>query len=632
MKLQRLCQRILRLCVLLILVSLAAMLCAAQQGGGTSDRTTICPLNEQPIPDGLKIASVKVTGRRGVGPVEEELRKSLVGQTYTRDLHRNAMQKVEEALTKETNESFEKQAGIIGGASHGLSGAAFLRTDPCIEIDNTSKSVDVIVRVLFLRLDLRNLANNLLTLPRSLKPSFYDKMPAVLRVFNPQANIDFDRRTGAVASLDLSTNLLELRALSKGEEISDSDVRLDFSFSGQKSLGKPFYRTKTDVALSKIRPSQLVEQLDLTIGFRADDQPLSEMRYVNNALRVAGQIKLRPRQGLLSSVYLSGTYSRNTNKVYEQSGRQSLSERDNTATLRSIIDGRVRDGFARMGVWFEAADVTRTSTNYQRLAGLFAYQKEIGAGTQTFGIETMIGGGKTWGAVPLYARFFGGNNAGSFLYDTPNSVTMTDFPVGPLLRSYGKTQAGARSQTGAVTGGRSYWHANLNLSIPVRPWSRRLIPDEVVVFEDGDMKLNELLESFTIKTAIGTIAGDLIDPIIDELQQQDPTLDDDEAAQRAAPIAEERARKIVEKEVGPTIRYVARHANLYAFKPLIMLDAAQIGGVEGERRRLRFAAGGGVQFVLVIARAELGYMRSFPTISGEPKGNFVFRLTFQNLF
>ena len=123
----------------------------------------------RPVPKGLTIRSVKITGRRGVVPVEDELEKLMVGKTYTPDLHRQAVQKVDEALTDEVNQSFEKEAGIEGGAH---AGGALLFISQCVEIDNASKSVDVIVRVLFLRTDLRSLANNILPLPRSLKPSF----------------------------------------------------------------------------------------------------------------------------------------------------------------------------------------------------------------------------------------------------------------------------------------------------------------------------------------------------------------------------------------------------------------------------------------------------------------------------
>ncbi|HZE69894.1 MAG TPA: hypothetical protein VE135_10270 [Pyrinomonadaceae bacterium] len=140
-----------------------------------------------------------------------------------------------------------------------------------------------------------------------------------------------------------------------------------------------------------------------------------------------------------------------------------------------------------------------------------------------------------------------------------------------------------------------------------------------------------LLENFTIKTAIGTIGADLLDPIIEELMKKDPNLTEDEAAVLGAPIAEEKAKKIVERDVAPNIRFIARHANLFALKPLLMFDYAQIGGTSGRSLR-RYAVGGGVQIVIILARAEIGYMKTISRVGGEPTGNVVLRLTFQNLF
>lgn len=592
----------------------------------------------RPIPKGLTIRSVKVTGRRGVGPLEDELERLLVGKIYSGALHDQAVDKVDEALTNEANQSFEEQAGIIGGAhSNSTTGASFLYITKCVEIDVAAKSVDVIVKVLFLRSDIKDLATNILPLPRSLNPSFYDKMPAVLRAFNPLMDVSYDRRTGPVPSLKLSTNLLALKPLLKGEETPNPTTRLDFTFSGQKALSNRFFQTFTDLKLIKERPGQLLEQIDFAGAFSAEDQPLGALRQTNSGLHLSGQVKFRPRLGLLNSIYLQGKFDRITNKVFEQAGRQITREKDNTGGFRAIVDGRAWKGFTRLGIWFETTSASKSSIRYKRLAGLAGYEREFGSGTQTLGLEAVVGGGRVWGSVPLYARFFGGNNVGNFLYDAPDSPAITAFPVGPLLRSYGKTEATVPSAMLDNIGGRSYWHANLNLAIPVRAWSLRLIPDEDVEGVNPEtglpqvLKLNEMLENFTINTAKNSLTDTLMDDIIVELMKQDPTLTEDEATKRAMVIAAPRAAKLIEREVAPTMRFISRHANLYAVKPMFMFDASYLRGTAGEARR-RFAAGGGIQLVMVVARAEIGYMRSLPSFTGESKGNFVFRLTFQNIF
>ena len=617
------------LALALFVILLTAASSQAQSDG--SKRTRICPLNVK-LPTDLTIRSVKVTGRRGVGPLEKKLSEKYKGKIYTPELHREAMVAVEDELTNEVNASFEKQLGIVGGASKGPGGAAVIRTDQCVEVDETNKSVDMIVRVLFLRVDLKNIASNLLNLPRSIEPSFYNKMPAFLRVLNPILDFDVDRKLGTIAALNVSTNLLEFSKLAKGEKLANRDLNFLLNFNGQKSFGKPYYATTTDLVVSKTRPSQTVEQLDFSAFFRADDQPLNETRDVINELRLGGEVKLRPRKRFLNTVYLSGNYSGNRHDVYDSGKRLIVAERNNAGMFRGVVDGVVLNGFTRLGVWVEGAEVNGVPKGYNRLAGLLGYQKEFGAGTQTLGVEALLGGGKAWGRVPVYASFFGGNNVGNFLYEGPGSPTNTEFPAGPYLRSYGKSEAGAHTAFGAVTGGTNYWHANLSVAIPVKPWSRPLIPDEVVQFETRPAKkLNELLEDFAITSANSTIFNALMDEIKEELMKKDPTLSEDDAEEKAAPIADARAKEIVERDMAPNIRFIARHANLFAVKPLLMFDYAQIGGTSGNSLR-RYAAGGGVQFVVVLARAEIGYMRTLTRVTGEPTGNVVFRLTFQNLF
>jgi hypothetical protein len=652
-------QRALLLCPALALFLLSAEGAAAQTGGAPQGFKRICPI-DRPLPAGLKVRSVRVMGRRGAGPVNEQLEAEaakLPNREYTVEFHRKAVEIVESALTEEANEFFEKQIGIVGGARTTKLGIASVYTTQCADVNTGTKEVDVLVRVLFLRVDLGNPANNLLLLPRSLAPSFYKHMPAPLRAFNPKFDLDYDRRIGPSAALDLSTNLAELPSLWSGKEKSGDDAdgedgptwRADLDFNGRKSLSDRFYRTKGKLALSRLRPSHVVEKLDASVSFNADDEPLSEMRHVNNGLRVGGLVKLRPHGGLVHAIYLSGDYSRNVNKVFG-GGSTLLSERDQRGSLRSVFDGRVGGGFARAGVWFDTTEVSRTSTNYKRLAGALGYQKEIGPGTQTVGVEAMLGAGKSWGDVPLYARFYGGSSSSNFIYDSPDSPVMTEFPTGPVLRSYGETQAGVGTDaSGAARGGRSYWHANLNVSIPVPRWSQPLIPRETIKISSPEaldkcsivtpeekaamaISLSKQLECFSIGSAEGGIADNLLDGIVEELMKKDPTLTEDQAVDLGLDKATKQAHAIVEREIAPSVRYIARHANILAVKPLLMFDAASIGGVEGERRRMRFAAGGGLQLVVVVARAEFGYMRSLPRIGGEPKGNFVFRLTFQNLF
>jgi hypothetical protein len=80
------------------------------------------------------------------------------------------------------------------------------------------------------------------------------------------------------------------------------------------------------------------------------------------------------------------------------------------------------------------------------------------------------------------------------------------------------------------------------------------------------------------------------------------------------------------REITPAVQYLTGYANLWALKPLVAMDVARLGGVT------RKAVGGGLQLTIVVARLEAVYLRTIDPLPRESRGNFVLRLTFENLF
>jgi len=80
------------------------------------------------------------------------------------------------------------------------------------------------------------------------------------------------------------------------------------------------------------------------------------------------------------------------------------------------------------------------------------------------------------------------------------------------------------------------------------------------------------------------------------------------------------------REIKPAVEYLADYANLWALKPLVAMDVARLDGIT------RKAVGGGLQLTIVVARFEALYLRTIGPPAGESRGNFVLRLTFENLF
>jgi len=94
----------------------------------------------------------------------------------------------------------------------------------------------------------------------------------------------------------------------------------------------------------------------------------------------------------------------------------------------------------------------------------------------------------------------------------------------------------------------------------------------------------------------------------------------------ADPAKAEAQAKTDLQEIQPAVNYLTDYANIFAVKPLVMFDVARLGGLT------RHAVGGGIQFTLVVAKFEAGYMRTINPLPHEDRGNFVMRIGFQNLF
>ncbi|HST23792.1 MAG TPA: hypothetical protein VLR90_21975 [Blastocatellia bacterium] len=560
------------------------------------------------------VRSVKVEGRWTASLNQLDL-NGLVGQKYSPPLVSQAQEKVSAYLSKDENKTIESK--VLGMYS-----VLYIRS--CVLADDQAKAVDIVIKPIYARVDLYKVGSNVLPIPRSLLPTFYDSVPAPLLAFNPGVGIDYDRENGTTPSLSISTNLLDLPKLLSGKGVSKSDVRLDLKAWGRKSIENPFYNVGADLALSRRRDGSVLEALAIEGHFRADEQPLGGGRYLKNAARLGASVQIHPDSKVFNRISVGGKYRWSNNRLVNGN---DLKTTEQAFEARSIIDGRLGGGFSRLAVWMDAASPSKQSGSYRRLAGVFGLEKEFGATNQTVGVEALAGAGRAWGATPEYARFFGGNSARNFLYEGQDSPLMTELPVGPLIRSFGQSQAASPSSRG----GTSYWHMNLNVSLPLPGLSRSLIPRVPIQNDDGStILLKDKLKGFAIGSAVGGIADTMIDQIIDELTSQG--MSEDDAEQKAAEIAQKRAEKLVGKEIKPTIEFIADKANLYALKPLIMIDAARINAPGSSDNRTRFAIGGGLQFTIVVARFEAGYLRTVRRQQGDSHGNFILRLVFQNLF
>lgn len=503
-----------------------------------------------------------------------------------------------------------------------LGAVAVYSVNICVTRDDTARAVDILIRPTYLRLDIYKAGRNFIPIPRTSVASFYDNVPAPLRAFNPKFGVEQDREYGFAPSFKASTDLLQLGPLWRGEQKLERPTSLEFSAEGRKSVNENFYNARAGLALSHTRIGAPLERLALRAAFAADMEPRSGEKYARNSVELGGEMTLRPDSETFNSLAFAGSYRWSRNRL--SGGGQTpanalpLGATENALALRAATDGHLAGGAMRTAAWAEVASPEGGPGTYKRLAGLFGYQKELGGGHQTVGVEILLGAGRTWGAAPRYALFYGGKAGSNFLYEDFDDESAWKFPVGPIVRSLG-AGAGDASAGGAGLGGRSYAHLNLNVTVPIPKLSRPLIPDLIVFNKPPrDVTLSEVIKK-QVKSAEGLLSAAL---------QEKEGLD--------AATADARAAKIMATEAMPAVNFLADKANVIAVKPLFMLDVARLNRAEAAgvlgRDPTRVAVGGGVQAVIVVTKFEIGYMRTVRGLAGDRRGDIVARIIFDNFF
>jgi len=524
----------------------------------------------------------------------------------------DALHRVQTAIAKQSNADEEFQN--VGAISVLYVDSCIRPVDraACMAVTGTPRCVDVAIRPHAIRFYLFKAGSNLVPVPRPVWLTWFPAVPGPLRALNPGFGIAYDREYGPSQSASISTNLFDLPAIASHEALDPNRSRLQLDIIERKSFSEPFYGVDARLALGRRHPEALMTDLAFDGALGANRQPLGDATYERYATRVGSRLEFGPGFETLRTLQVRGQYQWSRNRFIAPSGTNGTNE--HAGQLQAVSDARLAGTFTRAAVWGNVASPTGLGQTYERAAAILGMQRDFVVRTnQTVGVELLLGGGRSWGNTPQYARFFGGNSARNFLYDTPTSPSLSDFPEGPLIRSFGEAQADVSTRSGARRGGTSYWNVNLNISLPIPPLSRPLIPDETVTsIGSRSVTLKDMLKS-AVKGGKVTYASTL-------KKQGVP-------AEEALTTADAAWRTI-----SPVIEFIADQANLYAVKPLALLDIAGIDATDSRNTGTRVAAGGGLQFTVVVAKFELGYLSTVVRQPGDQRGNAFFRLTFQNIF
>jgi hypothetical protein len=469
-------------------------------------------------------------------------------------------------------------------------------------------------------------------------------------------------------------------------------LKLLLNVKGRKSLNKDYYDTATALELSRTMPTNLLQRFAVDAQFDASRLPQGAADFLRNAVSVGAGADLHLVKGPIQLVSLGARYRWSRNRFTGVTGSiPPETSTENGFEARAAIDGVIKQGLFRTAVWFDRATLDHARGSYTRAAILAGYGKDIPIphrkdysrkitvdgndcyaiyaqdpikSEQTIGFEVLAGAGRASTATPEYARFYGGSELGSFLYDDLSSPDLSRAPFGPILRASKLTQAGVFAGDGPQRGGTSYWHANVNLSIPVPRLSYPLIPQDwvttkVVRPDDPEnlagipagqrvcVNLRQMIKNAVRVSGKELLIAQLSRDKLSEQQKDALRLQGlpDLTAQRQAELraaldayaknkitAAEQVNELFGREIFPITDFIADHANFFAIKPLLMFDVGRnrLRGAIDDRTRID--AGGGLQIDLVLARIEFGYVAALRPLPGDGRGNFVARLFMKRFF
>lgn len=558
---------------------------------------------------GYKVQSVQIVTRWAQKELQQKVEALIgMGQLFDPAKVSLAQELVRSELIK-TEEQFDFQ--ILKGSTSVL----YITSDVCVINSNgAAKEVAIVIHPYYLKIDLVNLGNNILPVPRSAKPSFYEQVPVILKATTPYITITNDRKYGAAIGINTLTDVLHIPGIAKLNGGSKS-LQVAVGFAARKSMSQPFYSIGSTVEL--IHPVYKENTIGWNIGISNTEssQPLAEGKNERYSWRFRCGIQGGTRAAFIYK-YAIGTGLRliQSNRTLSTPNREQNDEKG--FELYAMADGLPGKKFTRMGIWFDAGipDDKNNFKNYQRLVTRVGYSIFMGSGHNTAHLETVVGAGYTWGTPPPYGQYYAGNKYQNFLYDPISSVRNQSVVVGPLVRSLGENEGGLFAPAGNIVGGTAFWHINLNFSIPFSKWARALIPDVIISEEPRVSTLRSVLKAQS-ETAKNFIYDDLV--ANHNLPDNDET--------------DTKAGKIVDKDIRPTLNYLADRANVFSIKPMLLFD---IAGINDQllNNKVWTAAGLGLQITIVIARLEAGYMHTISPAVDASKGNFFLRFVLQNFY
>ena len=249
---------------------------------------------------GYKVRSVKVTGRW----VPEDLKRKVeeivgVGQLFDPAKTSLAIEEVRNEI-KKTEEQFAFQ--VLKGSTSVL----YITADVCdVSTNPENKELTIDIHPYFLRIDLVNINNNTLPVPRSAKSTFYQNVPASLRIASPLIAFSNDRQYGLGIGLSTLSDLLHLHNLSRPNQGSRS-LRLNLEINAKKSWAEEFYTAGANLELNHPIYNDSITGWSLSSGYFSSSQPMGKGKNESDLLNVQGSVQRITKKSFISKFLIGG--------------------------------------------------------------------------------------------------------------------------------------------------------------------------------------------------------------------------------------------------------------------------------------------------------------------------------------
>ncbi len=528
------------------------------------------------------------------------------GDPYTQANVELAKAYVKQQLDKQNNASLNYFTRV-----------SVVMTEPCTIVEpaascqhelSVDKCVTIKVKTLALRLPAADTSSLLPNRPRSPNATDLDGVPRPIVATAPSFGIENDAGMGATVKFRSSTDLAMLGSMLKGDALSTQrgaqKYKAILTLDGSRALNAPYYSAYANFTGARLFHSTL-KQVAADVSLTATRTPKGTEDLRSNNLLASTSATFGFDLPVFRSVLVGGGYT-HASQAFVASTPSSSSLEDGFIA-RLSDDGMIHSSPLRLAAWYQHNWVDSNAT-YTKILLRSGFQQSLALRPhQTIDVELLAGYGRAYGKLPVQDQFVGGNAGAGFLQDPIASTTQAVVPAGPILRSFGAGKLDwSRNSTGVDS--QTFDHFNLTLAFPIG-LSRPLLPE--------------------IQLDPGVTVADMLKRQVDNNHLLEQTL----ILQGMSPSAAAAEQKRVMKAISPAVHFIADQANIWSIKPVALFDYAhtwsrpQLNSSEAWP-----AGGGGIQLTIVTAQFQAGYIHSFDNGQNPGSGNFILRLTFQNLF